>query len=337
MCVLSVMWALERLNRRTSLPLVYFPAGRLSAVYFCWRCDSSSFLAPRCSLRHKTTLSPFSLSNLSLFYLCYVISLFPSWLCFLKYDLPCVVGHTRMWFTSTYTISESRPRSLSTERRVKRLAFETCLTKKMAACDVTNVLILLWREIYRQTKHCDVTHVCRSSACVLCSFAHSDMIIILVSTEMKVGKWTTIVVKMRLFEIVVKTWMSLNSDISLYPQQRAGAQVCFHLTPGCGIMFHSDSWASPIMSQEAQRTQEWRGENLCQFRAEWLKKCLSFRSGILASCASHFDNERWRAQLSPCHRSCPTSTSFCGFPSPECVYLLFTHIIMTRINTNDAV
>lgn len=137
MCVLSVMWALERLNRRTSLPLVYFPAGRLSAVYFCWRCDSSSFLAPRCSLRHKTTLSPFSLSNLSLFYLCYVISLFPSWLCFLKYDLPCVVGHTRMWFTSTYTISESRPRSLSTERRVKRLAFETCLTKKMAACDVT--------------------------------------------------------------------------------------------------------------------------------------------------------------------------------------------------------
>lgn len=201
----------------------------------------------------------------------------------------------------------------------------------------TNVLILLWREIYRQTKHCDVTHVCRSSACVLCSFAHSDMIIILVSTEMKVGKWTTIVVKMRLFEIVVKTWMSLNSDISLYPQQRAGAQVCFHLTPGCGIMFHSDSWASPIMSQEAQRTQEWRGENLCQFRAEWLKKCLSFRSGILASCASHFDNERRRAQLSPCHRSCPTSTSFCGFPSPECVYLLFTHIIMTRINTNDAV
>lgn len=78
MCVLSVMWALERLNRRTSLPLVYFPAGRLSAVYFCWRCDSSSFLAPRCSLRPKTTLSPFSLSNLSLFYLCYVISLFPS-------------------------------------------------------------------------------------------------------------------------------------------------------------------------------------------------------------------------------------------------------------------
>lgn len=115
---------------------------------------------------------------------------------------------------------------------------------------------------------------------------------------MKVCKWTTIVVKMRLFKIAVKTWTSLNSDISLYQQQRAGAQVCFHLTPGCGIMFRSDSSAS----QEAQRTQEWHGENLCQFRTEWLKKCLSFRSGILASCAAHFDNERWRAQLSPCHR-----------------------------------
>lgn len=70
------MWALERLNRRTSLPLVYSPAGRLPAVYFCRRCDSSSFSSSRCSLTHNTTLSPFSPSHLSLFYLHYVISLF---------------------------------------------------------------------------------------------------------------------------------------------------------------------------------------------------------------------------------------------------------------------
>lgn len=141
MCVLSVMWVLERLNRRTSLPLVYFPAGRLTAVYFCQRCDSPSFLSPHCPLRQKTTLSPFSLSNLSLFYLCYVISLFPSVLCFLKHVLwvtpGCDLSPLLLFLNPGLNL-------FSADTSVKRLTFEKCLTKKMATCDVTKSVRLMF-------------------------------------------------------------------------------------------------------------------------------------------------------------------------------------------------
>lgn len=78
-------------------------------------------------LWHTTLLCPPSLRPIFLYFTFIMLSLyFRSCLCFLKYDLPCVVGHTGMWYTSAY--SEFWSWSLSTERRVKRLTFKTCLT-----------------------------------------------------------------------------------------------------------------------------------------------------------------------------------------------------------------
>lgn len=59
---------------------------------------------------------------------------------------------------------------------------------------------------------------------------------------------------------------------------------CFNLSPGYWIMFCSDSCASPIMWQAVQHMQEWCLKNQCVFRTEWLKRGLSFQSGILVSC-----------------------------------------------------